>query len=569
MNEKELTLVERTIAGDLQCYEELMRAYYPSFYAHANSFLKDSAEAQDMVQQALVRIWQNIGGLKEPVAFPAWSHQIVANLCKTELGRQNKPIPTDDTSTVFAELEDDDCETIPAVYTEREDLKARLGAVIDSLGTLQREALVLHYFQGMSIEEIAEATETTTNTVRQRLFQARKSIKDKIHEEEERTGERFYGVAGIALLALGDAVVPQLAFGSGGVAAANKAVGAASAAAASASSSASGSSAVASATAGKATAGGVVGAGGKTAAAGVGGAASKATVPAFAQVLIAAGAALAVIAGAVVTSDALSSPPAVIGQSITAGQNNGDAGLPGSEPAEQGEPEDAIEPLSQEDPAPDEEEAKPEPIVLSNTYRTQYDIVNSVTAPYYEFDYPDNWRITRSEVTHNWATSLNSASQTQMGEFITLTNARGVEIRYFSGPDIAGYGGNFYRADVKKVADSQFVPGWVQATDFSHLGSFMVARVSITGTMHRESHTEYQDTDGGVIYAVLPEDKVGLMENQATSVGLIEEGMLERILWGAGYGNAYFGASFICSVPEGGLIDREEEEIILILSSFR
>jgi len=212
MTNEEIRLVERTMQGDEKGYEALVRLMYARLYALAQTILKDRGEAEDALQQTLITIWQKKEDLREPAAFGAWAHSIVRNTCYMELRKKNRPLPVDDESPVMTELEDSSLESIPAVYAEREDLKQRLGAIIEQLSPLQGQALVLFYFGGMTLQEIAEVTETTPDVVKQRLFQARKSIKTKILAEEERTGERFYGVGGLALISLGEALAPHFAF---------------------------------------------------------------------------------------------------------------------------------------------------------------------------------------------------------------------------------------------------------------------------------------------------------------------------------------------------------------------
>ncbi|MDR1422981.1 MAG: sigma-70 family RNA polymerase sigma factor [Coriobacteriales bacterium] len=209
--EQDIRLVKAAQAGNQKAFEALARMYYNKAFVLARTTLGDVASAEDAVQNALVVVWQQLSSLKEPAAFAGWLNRIVVNVCYDQLRQTRRVLPTEDDAPVFAELEENDIETIPAAYVERADLRERLGAVIASLGVQQRQALALFYYEQFSLEEIATITDSSVNTVKQRLFQARKAIATRIKAEEERTGERFYGVGGLALVALGPAMSGQFA----------------------------------------------------------------------------------------------------------------------------------------------------------------------------------------------------------------------------------------------------------------------------------------------------------------------------------------------------------------------
>jgi len=99
--------------------------------------------------------------------------------------------------------EDESDEFLPAVYAERDDLRSRLGKIIDSLSEVQKQTVVLHYFNEQKVEEIAYIMECNVGTVKSRLFLARKAIRAEVEEEERKSGEKFYGIAGIPMLSLG------------------------------------------------------------------------------------------------------------------------------------------------------------------------------------------------------------------------------------------------------------------------------------------------------------------------------------------------------------------------------
>lgn len=176
----------------------------------------------------------------------------------------------------------------------------------------------------------------------------------------------------------------------------------------------------------------------------------------------------------------------------------------------------------------------PERIVvkLTDKYTTSFGSVNAVTYPAFSFKTPDGWKMRRDDVN-------------QYGEQITLENADGVAIEYLmlSGEPSDSAKTSF--EDAKSVADAAFVPGAVQAEDYSSLGSFIVAKGSLKAGDGAAS---------GICYALLP----------ASS---IEDGAQPPMVSGApgfGYGSSI---SFSCR-SDKELDAQTEQEVIAILASF-
>ena len=131
--------------------------------------------------------------------------------------------------------------------------------------------------------------------------------------------------------------------------------------------------------------------------------------------------------------------------------------------------------------------------------------VNAVSYPCFLFDYPGNWTVTNEEVS-------------QTDETVVLTNERGSTITYTYIGGVAegqlgsGSATDMTRIELSAVADSQFIPGYVDARNYEDLGKFVVAETKITGTMDMLTDSDFVDTDGAVSFAVLPENRTGTEE---------------------------------------------------------
>jgi len=166
-----------------------------------------------MLQQTFILAWRNIQNLINPAGFNTWLQKITLNQCYNLLRKKNIAILIDAESDMddFLEVEESD-ELLPAVYAERDDLRFRLGKIIDGLSEVQKQTIVLFYFNEQKVEEIADIMECSVGTVKTRLFLARKAIRSEVEEEERKSGEKFYGIVGIPMLALSGLIVQQISY---------------------------------------------------------------------------------------------------------------------------------------------------------------------------------------------------------------------------------------------------------------------------------------------------------------------------------------------------------------------
>ncbi len=208
MTEQQIALAANAMQGDEQSFSQLYQLYYQKVYALAFQTLKNAADAEDVLQITFIKAWKSISRLNDPAAFNTWIQRIAVNECTTLLRRRKPDYSIDNNDEedgIPIELESD--LMIPEVYAEREDLSERMRQVIFSLSEVQRQTIVLFYFDEHSISEIAEIMRCGENTVKSRLYLARKAMKAEIEEQERKTGTKFYG---IPLLPFGSIFVRQL-----------------------------------------------------------------------------------------------------------------------------------------------------------------------------------------------------------------------------------------------------------------------------------------------------------------------------------------------------------------------
>lgn len=178
-------------------------------------------------------------------------------------------------------------------------------------------------------------------------------------------------------------------------------------------------------------------------------------------------------------------------------------------------------------------------------YTTQFAKKNLITVPEFEFVYPSDWEITKEVVAINDGPVLEQVELTKDNLKVTYMSSSG---------RLGGYGRNWITAEAEEVAKSSFIPKWVQGSDYSSLGEFVVAKIHETGYMRLDTDTDFQEIDK-YYYAVIPKSYLG------------EMGYAHR--WdevGFKYGLMYL---FLAESDTGAFTSEEEKEIFKILSSFK
>lgn len=196
--------------GNDKCFEELYKLYYQKIYALALTTLKNADDAEDALQLTFITAWQYLSRLENADAFNTWLQRITLNQCYSILRRKRVSLSLDTNDEPLAFDETDEELVLPQLYAERSDLSFRLTGIINELSDVQRQSIMLYYFSELSVEEIAAVMGCSEGTVKSRLFLARKAIKTEIEEQERKSGEKFYGIAGLPVLPFGKIFVAQV-----------------------------------------------------------------------------------------------------------------------------------------------------------------------------------------------------------------------------------------------------------------------------------------------------------------------------------------------------------------------
>ena len=200
--DKLISLVTKAQQGDQDALNDLFNAFYNDVYYFALKTVKDDQIACDITQEAFVEIINTLGNLQEPAAFVKWMKQITYHQC-TRYFKKKKDVIVDedeDGNTIFDTLQEDKAEFIPEEALDKDDFKKTIMSMIDDLSEEQRAALMMFYYDELSIKQIAEIQGTNENTVKSRLNYAKKGIKKSVEDYEKKNGVKLHCVGVLPLL---------------------------------------------------------------------------------------------------------------------------------------------------------------------------------------------------------------------------------------------------------------------------------------------------------------------------------------------------------------------------------
>ena len=176
-NETDETLVLLTLAGNQQAYEHLVKRYQKAVVASALSITKSQFMAEDAAQDAFVTAWMKLNVLQEPKKYGAWVCRIAKNCALNMISRYRSFIPLDlvDNMDIF----DDVTQNPMELYTLSEE-KSEVNKSMEKLPERVREIIYLHYFEELSIAEIANRMRISEGTVKWQLHDGRKRIRKEL-----------------------------------------------------------------------------------------------------------------------------------------------------------------------------------------------------------------------------------------------------------------------------------------------------------------------------------------------------------------------------------------------------
>lgn len=172
-------MVRAVLAGEIERYAELVHRYRNRYARYATRMLGSADAAEDAVQDAFIRAYEQLAQCREPDNFAGWFFLILRNRCFAERRRETRLGPTADVAT----------QPIPAAERadgemEKRERQAALQRALLRLTAEQREVFVLKHIEGLSYEEIAGRIGGSVPSLKMRMHRAydrlRSELKDRI-----------------------------------------------------------------------------------------------------------------------------------------------------------------------------------------------------------------------------------------------------------------------------------------------------------------------------------------------------------------------------------------------------
>jgi RNA polymerase sigma-70 factor, ECF subfamily len=180
----EAALIRAAQKGDAAAFEQLVRAYDQSVLRLALNLLRSQEDANDVYQEAFLRVYRNLNSFRFDCSFHTWLYRIVTNLCLDHLRkrkvRKEEPTvittsegPLDRMDTVAEERAHGD----PERKLLSSELKNRIEQVLSGLTPRERMVFEMRHYQGMRLRSIGEVLGTSEEAAKNCLFRATQKLR--------------------------------------------------------------------------------------------------------------------------------------------------------------------------------------------------------------------------------------------------------------------------------------------------------------------------------------------------------------------------------------------------------
>jgi RNA polymerase sigma-70 factor, ECF subfamily len=170
-------LLSQIASGDAKAFRLLVDAHAGPLLTYTTRILGNPSEAEEIVQEVLLRVWQKAEAYNGQARATTWLHRMAHNLAIDSVRKRRGQRPVDD------ELEDGPKSERPFELLAEKRRATSLGEALEALPERQKMALLLRHEQGLKDPEIAEVLELSVDAVESLLARARRTLKQLLPEE--------------------------------------------------------------------------------------------------------------------------------------------------------------------------------------------------------------------------------------------------------------------------------------------------------------------------------------------------------------------------------------------------
>ena len=186
-------LVEKIKKGDNKSFEKLYKLTEREVWFTCISFLKNETTAQDIMQETYITAFLKIQSLEKSSQIRSWLNRIAVNKCKNYLKGKGE-IQLDDEIFENQAIVDERISNPEEYISDKAKREIILSIMQEVLSDVQYQTVIMHYFNEMTVDEIAEVFECSRGTVLSRLNYSRAKMKTAIEDYENKSGDKLHGV---------------------------------------------------------------------------------------------------------------------------------------------------------------------------------------------------------------------------------------------------------------------------------------------------------------------------------------------------------------------------------------
>ncbi|SFG39106.1 RNA polymerase sigma-70 factor, ECF subfamily [Desulfotomaculum arcticum] len=174
MDQELFEIIRKAKQGEKEAFGQLMVRFKGTVFRQAYAILNDPAEAEDIAQEAFLKVYYTLGKLGNEYAFASWLSRIVVHLCYDRIKKSKKE------KEAFNRWRDegrrnDSCRQ---GAIEHKQLQLNIAEAMQELSPEQRVVVTLRDVQGFTYDEIADIVQVPVGTVKSRIHTARKALKN-------------------------------------------------------------------------------------------------------------------------------------------------------------------------------------------------------------------------------------------------------------------------------------------------------------------------------------------------------------------------------------------------------
>lgn len=181
-----LKVLHRAKEGDRKAFEEIYNLYHRRIYNAVYGMLSDADDAQDVTQDVFIRLHDALPTLRADEAFSTYLYRIALNLCRDRARRkkrvrfQSMDTPRAGEEGDFEPMEFPDVGKLPEELLTGDELQTRVREAVQTLSDDHKAVIMMHHFQGMEVNDIANILDVPSGTVKSRLARGRDQLHRKL-----------------------------------------------------------------------------------------------------------------------------------------------------------------------------------------------------------------------------------------------------------------------------------------------------------------------------------------------------------------------------------------------------